>query len=427
MSIIKEHERKYFMKKDRLIVYILFFLFLLSTRLLTYQEINLYIYKCLLYLSVFFLFVFVFSKNSCAVQMMKIYPSYRYVYIFIFLPAFTCVSCLFAHSQAILYSIQSFIPHYLILTYFVLIYYKIKPVYIVKIILIFSILRTGLTLIEQFTYPYNPFAFRADYFDEYGNFRELEQRSGFYRFLIGDAYFLPLFSCFFSFVQLIKKIDYRYLLIFLFSALGIYMDGSRQVMIAFVVPLVLFPVLIRSKRKFKFIVLFAILAIVVYLFYEELFGELILKTNEEDGTFNGRLLSYSYFWNNTGAWYTKLFGNGIGYGSKTEWGRYLMLLHENSIRPHDVGVVGAVFMLGWGLVVCFFMYYWHVIRKNWKDIDIAVRLYLISILIMIPFIFPLYNGTLPDYEMFLSFIFYLVDASIIESKKKRSCGIIKYH
>lgn len=398
--------------------YIIAFLLLLSTKFMSYRDFRGPIATAMNLLLVLYMIFFLVVNLSFFFKSSKYYPSFPFVIAFSLLPVLTWFSCLVEHQQSLFNSFMAFVPHYFILSYFLMVKGKIRFENIVNLILAFAMIRTCLTLIEQITYPDVLFAFRMDMYDDYGRFNEVEVRSGFRRFLIGDAYFLVLFSGFYSFVKLSSEITVKFLAIFLLSILGIYMDGSRQVMVTFIISLLLYPIIGKNRGNIKYFLIILVLFIIIYTYSETFLGDIMSKTDEDLDTFNGRLSSYAYFGKNNGGILSKLFGHGIGNGSKTEWGRQLMSMHEIGLRPHDVGIVGALYMIGWPIVLSFVLYIVYVVRNNWRYVDVSVRLYILSMIFMFPFIFPLYNGTLPDYEMFLAILFYLVDISILSNKKK---------
>lgn len=359
-------------------------------------------------MSIFVLYKFrTIKKNS------KEYISFPYVVLFFLYPLVTFIPCSIYHGQSFSQSLQALLPHWYISIYFLLIIFKFPVEKIIRCIIIFAIIRTGLTFFEQFTYPNVPFAFRMDGFNEELNkFVGVEVRSGFYRYLISDAYFLPLFSAIYSFVQFIQKRRTSFLLIFLVSCFGIYMDQTRQIMASLVLCLCLIPFIDSKKNFAKYIFIFIIIFAILASNFDVLFDELQERTiDDTTGDDNIRLLSYAYFFTNTGNLVTTLFGNGLSYPTSA-YGIQDTDLHQIGLNTSDIGVVGALYLLGYVFITIFIMYYFFVVIKKWKSIDTYLRIYLISILINSPLIFPLYNGTLPCYECFLGMLFYMVDKSI---------------
>ena len=201
------------MNKKKAIICLLILLFFISTRYLSYTGFTNTYTQIPVGIAVVLLFLYALSNFSYFMNKKSIYPSSVFIYAFVFIPIFTWITCLVAHKQSIIDSIFAYIPHYLILAYFLMAKAKLGSKDIINIIILFAVIRTILIFIEQFTYPFAPFAHRMDSYDEYGHFVAVEQRSGFYRFMIGDAYFTVLFSGIYSFIRLIKHISLRYIVL----------------------------------------------------------------------------------------------------------------------------------------------------------------------------------------------------------------------
>ena len=367
------------MKYNSAILFILL-LVLACTRFMSCTFISVKLSLIILYLSVTFLWLFFFKLLFISNKKKKYYPSALYVFLLSILPIFSWINCLVFHNQSFIHSLMAFIPHWVFIVYFYLVYRKVNPDSIIRIVLVFAFIRTTLTFIEQITYPIAPFALRMDGFDETGVYRELEQRNGFYRFLIADAYNIVLFSCIYTFCKYLQYFNYKFLLFFLFCTFGLYMDGSRQVMVALAVTLLLYPILVKGGNKLKYVFIIVVICGLAYRYYDVIFSELAEKTESDTDDMGGRILSYAYFLK-PGSWSETIFGHGLPY-KDSSWGRYMQYMHEMKVRPHDVGIIGAGYMIGWLNVLVFLFYFWGVIRKYWKNIDTSVKLYALTIIIM---------------------------------------------
>lgn len=404
------------MQAKRFSVIIIIFLFLSSLNFFSYVNLDSILFGRVskVYLALFFIFILLKWGSIKALSLQ--FPSKNYVVLFLVLPVITVFTCLFQHGQSISSSLSVMFPHLVLCVYFYLILNRIDKEIIVKILILFALIRTGLTAIEQLTYPNVMFAFRMDRYNEYGIFVPLEIRSGFYRFLISDAYYLPMFAGFYTFSKLLEKVRVKYLLVFLFCCFGLYMDQTRQIMFSFIACLLFLPFLRKSSYIFKYIFFITIIGSILYVYADVLFGETLLKTKSEVNDDNIRVLSYTYYFTNTGPLLTTLFGNG--FAGDSIFGKEINKLENFGLFRSDIGVVGAIHLLGYIFVIVFVFYYINVVRKNWKYIDTPLQLMLISILCNLPLIFPLYNFTLSGIEFFMGVLFYLTDKSILENKAK---------
>lgn len=396
---------------------IVLFVFLVTLNFFSYRDLNITFMGQMIQLLSCSMFIYALTHFSQIRKTSNQYSSLNYVICFCLYPLLTSIVCYIYHEQSFMLSFQTLLAHWFLLIYFFLVINKISSKSIVNLIIVFAIIRTGLTLIEQFTYPNVPFAFRMSGFDDnFGKYMDVEIRSGFYRYLISDAYFLPLFAVFYSFMQLVKEISWKFLLIFLISILGIYMDQTRQIIFSMIICLCLYPFLNLNRRQIKYIFILGIIGIVIYSNMDLLFGETISKTQNEVSDDNIRVLSYAYYFSNTGDFITSLLGNGLA-STKSSYGQEIAKLENWGYFRCDIGIVGALHMLGYVFILLFILYYVFVILRNWKKIDAYLRLYLLSILVNIPLIFPLYNATLPCFECFMGILFYLVDRSILQKKR----------
>lgn len=369
-------------------------------------------------LAVLLLVVYLFFHYKQIARAGKEMPSYKYVLALFLLPFLTHISCYIENGQSIFTSINAFSLRMILCIFFLLIYKKIPSQFLINLLVICALIRTGLTLIEQFTYPNVPFAFRMDGYDDEGVYKEVEIRSGFYRFLISDAYFLPMICGFYSFGKIFQKYSTKYILIFLFCCLGIYMDQTRQIMFSFLLCLAMTPLLNRGKKNLIIAMVLCLIGGIIYSNAEVLFGELGSQTSDDINSDNIRLLSYAYYWENKGDIIATLFGNGVSGGEFSSYGLKLKRLQDVGLFTSDIGIVGAIYLYGLVIVSTFLLYYFYVVRKNWHYIDNYLRLMLISILINIPLLFPIYNMTSSCFECFMAFLFYLTDKSILENKKR---------
>lgn len=399
------------MKYSKLHYIIIIFIFLLSLRFFSYRYVDSTLMGRLTQLTSILMFLYAAFSYSKLNLYAKDYKSYRYVFFFYLFPLITSVACYLYHGQSYLQSIIALLPNWFLSIYFIAILFKIPPKRIINLLIICSLIRTGLTFIEQFTYPNVPFAFRMDAYDEFNHLREVEVRNGFYRYLISDAYFLPLFSAIYSIVKFTTKKSIKYLIIFIISCLGVYIDQTRQIIISLALCLCMLPFVGARKGRGKFIFILLILVAIVVSNFDVLFGEAVSNTQDQANDSNIRFISTTYFLDNTGDIISSLFGNGIPY-PKSSYGAEIGRLQDLGIFTVDVGVFGAIYILGYIFVAVFASYYLFVVIRNWRLIDAYLRVYLISILINIPMIFPLYNSTLPCWECYIGLLFYLVDKSI---------------
>ena len=366
---------------------------------------------------IFYFYILSFFINIDFRHNLKQYASRYYVMLFLILPLFTALSCQLTHGQSAIDSINNTWVHFILIVYFFLIKKEIKIDFVINVLTACMFVKLGLTIVEQFTYPYTPFAMRYEGYNEFlGEFKEQDTRSGIYRFLIADAYYLYLIVGFKSFDDLMRRVTLTSIGVFLSCCLGIYLDQTRQIMLSFVLSIAIIS-FIKSKRKIVYISVFVILTVISLLFVNVLFAELIEQTSDEANDDNIRLASYLYYLFDYQGPIAFLFGHG--YGAKaTSWGKFIQFLQVDlGLYRVDIGIIGAFHLLGIVFVIVFFLYYALVIVRNWNNLDAYIQMMFLSILINIPMIFPLYNFTVCAIEFFMGCLFFLVDSSIVKNSK----------
>lgn len=395
-------------------------IYLLTTQLFTYSEYaSLHIGTASVALcGLFYFFLLANAKDIRRKCHNNQFTSCYFILLFIILPLLTTVSCYIAHGQSIFDSLWVMCFHFSISIYFYLIFIGASKEYILRLLTILMLVKLGLTVAEQFTYPYVPFTARlVNGYTSDGVFREVEVRSGIYRYTIADAYYLYMIVGFYSFSKLIKSKNRGAWLFFLASCIGIYLDQSRQIMVSFILSLFIISFFQPGKNKIRYLLLFGIFIVTIYGYYDFLFEELSEKTSDQMDDENIRFLAYAYYSSNLGDLLTMLFGNGFG-GYNSAWGREIAFQELTmGLNRADIGVVGALHLLGAIFVIVFFAYYIFVFLKNWRYIDSYIKMMFISILINIPMLFPLYNLPLGGIDFFMGCLYYLTDKSINENIK----------
>lgn len=367
---------------------------------------------------VFFLVFYLLFNWNVIKRKQKGYASSPYILYFLLAPIMTHISCYISHSQSIVSSLTVSAATLVLSIYFFCILKGTEKEKIIKLLIILALLRTVITLIEQFTYPNILFSFSVDTYDDYGNFKEIDMRSGFRRFIISDAYYLPVFLGFYSLAKFLNNRQKKYIILFAIACLGIYMDQTRQIIFVFLLCILLTPFFVEKKSSnmfFRASVAVLFIIGILYYNYDTLFGELTNKTSEQFHTEYTRSVEMSFFLSRMGGVLTVLFGNGW-FGTSSYGQEYISLQAISKMYRCDVGVVGAAHMLGVIFIIVFLFY---IIRMLWKYrrfLPMEYKLMYLFTLLDLPLIFPLYNFTLNSVECFMGLLFYIADKSIQEYK-----------
>lgn len=328
-------------------------------------------------------------------------------------PMLSFVPCWLENGQSPVVSLRAYMNVGMALVYFFLHKSAIRERELVNVLTAFAVIRTLITIIQQFTYPDYAFTSRPEGLDFLGNFKDIEVRSGIYRFAIEDT-ILSMFLVFYYFWKMTRRYNPYDLFFFLFGLVGVYLDQTRQLMLSTILALgivMLFSLRIRKNWKVIAIVV-VILGGVLAFFAETLFGELLAMTQ---GDLSGgryiRTLAYTtYLFDFWGGPLSVIFGNGP-IGGSSVYGERVQYMYENLRLFHsDVGIVGAANLYGVVTVLFYFAFLVFFVFRNWKKLRIFLKMFFVAQIINMPMICIFTQRT--NYMVFLAFMLFLCDRDI---------------
>lgn len=326
-------------------------------------------------------------------------------------PMLSFIPCWLENGQSPIKSFSVYLPYGFALVYFVLHKARISPSELIRILTVLALIRMAIYIIQQFTYPYYLFAFRQEGLNSFGVFTGIEIRSGIYRYYIEDTY-LSMFLAFYYLQRTIKHRRLTDLLLFTAGLAGVYLDQSRQFIAATLIAIV-FVLFVGSSIKHKgwiILCLCAVLAVVLFN-SQKLFEDLFLMTKDDLSSDNIRLLAYTtYAFELWGGPLSIIFGNGPpGDSAYGEHVRYYC--EELRLFYNDIGIVGAANLFGIATVLLFLAFYVFFVFKNWRKLQIHLKMYYIAMLVYLPLV-SIYTQSI-NWFVFFAFMLYLSDRSII--------------
>lgn len=324
----------------------------------------------------------------------------------------------FVFSQQVLDSIKStsliFVGYFL---YFVLVYYRIRSSYIIKIILCYAVIYSIVELIQQITFPTIWFsASRA--LDGIVNF---ENRFGITRFTIRGIDFLLLAYCI-SLYNLLsnkgKKLIWLFVTVIIIS--GIYMYGARKLL--YIILLSSTILVWYSNRKYRYTALIVFLFIIVVLYnnyYTDFINENAILNSKQEAN-SGDFIRYTsaiYFLTQfSDSILYFLFGAGVPWAS-SPLGKEIHNLADWGYYQADSGIIGYYSMFGiMGVFSIFYLYY--IFIKNIKYIDIQYKVYFLAKLCLIFFDF---WAIIQEGVLVMCLFLFLVTENINSNRKKILC------
>ena len=213
--------------------------------------------------------------------------------------------------------------------------------------------------------------------------QKVEIRNGLYRYRLMSVYFISMLCTFYYWQQILLRKSRTNLLLFCIFLLSTYLFLTRQIIFSVGISLLLSFFLTKNKRAKKWSVIGAFcIAILLYLFYDSIFGSLMSQTHEELNDSNIRLTCLTFYWEKiTNSPLTILLGNGFP-SSLIEWQKTLRL------TPSDIGIVGECFYYGviWIIIYLYTLYIFFFRYK--KIIPLYIKLFFLSTFIISIMIFP---------------------------------------
>lgn len=343
-------------------------------------------------------------------------PGWFWMIALLVVPMFSFLPAWIENGQSPVQSVSAYLPFGLVLVYFILHKAKISPAELVRILTVIALVRIGIYVVQQFTYPNYLFAFRQEGLNASGVFTGIEVRSGIYRYYIEDTY-LSMFLVFYYLQKTIKRRRTSDLILFGVGLVGVYLDQSRQFMVS-TLAAILFVLFFASKIRYKGWLVLGLSSIVaiILLNSEKLFEDLIYMTQNDLSSDNIRLLAYTTygleFW---GGPLSVIFGNGpvgnSGYGAQVQH------YYENLRLYHaDVGIVGAANLYGVVTVLLFLAFMVFFVFRNWRKLQMHLKMYYLAMLVNIPLV-TIYTQNL-NWFVFFGFMLYLSDRSIMRYDRR---------
>lgn len=234
-----------------------------------------------------------------------------------------------------------------------------------------------------------------------------EVRNGLYRYRISGIFFtlVCLFYYWEKICLTIKIKDTILLIIFLTS---MYLFLTRQVMFSTLITLILSTFFITNRKKrISILTITTIFMIIIMVYSNSLFGELISKTQEQATNENIRVVAISFYWEKiTNNPLSFLFGNG----HPKEFNNW----QENyGLFSSDIGFIGEMYHYGLFWIAFYFYVVYFLLIKHKNRLPLYIKLFLFSTFINSIMIFPYRNV----YEYFVwTSIMYICSLYINKSK-----------
>ena len=263
--------------------------------------------------------------------------------------------------------------------FYLLRYMKITEAQLMAALCVFGIITLGIQVYQQFNTTNIMFGLELEKADK--DVTRL-MRNGVIRYQIG-SYFVAILCTYYSWEQLSKKFSWPMALLFLAFITSVYFYMTRQLMIATCATLLVSFFWIKGTRmKLWTGGLIILIAFLLVLFSNELFGDLIYMT--QHNTYSTDIREKALPWI-----FAKCFDNPIlflfGHAHNLDmrsWGPRF------SYWTNDVGFVGELYHYGIVWILVYFVSIYKILRGYGKMIPLYVKLFFVSSLLHCIMIFP---------------------------------------
>lgn len=317
--------------------------------------------------------------------------------------------------QPILDGFKGTSPSLLWFFYFFLHRYKIKEGSFLKALFFISIFFLGVQIIQQFTYPHVLFGVSRNLDDLDINDEITSNRNGLWRFKMGDVSYIAAILVFAFWCDWQKKMENKKLIPIILLLASIYLTLTRQLIFSSLLTLFASYFNNKTNKKIWMWIIGLLTAIILYYYYDLLFGEFVAQTEDELSDSYIRILAANYFWKDTFSSISAMFlGHGVAFSGA--FAQFQDNLRDNyHYYLSDVGFIGMMWKFGIIYVpICYAL----LIDIVWKKRHILppyIRLFAIFSTIPSMMIFPFANNF---QTLFWCFLLYYCDLYINKEKSR---------
>lgn len=360
---------------------------------------------------IFLAFYFFTNKTNS-----KLYNFHKEIILLTFIPFISIFNSWSIYSQSIYDGLTATLSSLVWIVYFLLPKYKLSETAILKIFLFVAIFIVAVQVLQQFTYPNVLFgASRAEDLD--ATHTELaEQRNGLWRFRMHQNAYYTVPVLFAAWTWLQVKANNKLLLLTVILLASVYLTLTRQVMVACI--FAIFLSFFLGKKRINKGAFFLGIALIIglYFAYDVLFSALAEQTKADSTEDNVRILSASYFWNESiKNPFVFLFGHGES-SSNSYYGQMLTQLQTVfGFYTLDVGFIGQIYVNGIIYVLVCYALMCRVFFKLKNTVPTYIRMFVAFVGVMSPMIFPMTSAS--TYLVWV-LLLYVCDLYINKSKNQ---------
>lgn len=285
---------------------------------------------------------------------------------------------------------------------------KVSEEQILKLFTVLGLIMFSLQVVQQFDISDALFGvYRPDSDLEHG-YNVAEVRNGIYRFRLPGVQFV-LFCMYYYWVQLLRKVSLRNMIMFGIFLVSVYLTLTRQVIVASLFTLLVSVLFVKNVRmRMVAMILLFVSVIILVRNADSLFAYFFEMTQNEDARFNPRTIAFGFYMDKIiQSPVSFFFGNGHPF-ELTRWQQVL------GLYPSDIGLVGEVFHYGIFMALLYFSLLYSLLFKYRNSIPLYIRLVVLGTAMNSILVFP-YRAS-HEY-FFWAAILYIAGQHVLKSRQ----------
>ena len=212
-----------------------------------------------------------------------------------------------------------------------------------------------------------------------------EERNGLARFFVGSYHIQMLIMCFF-WSRLLKTFRLHWAMLSALLVVSIYLYLTKQILVSTLFTLGISFFMIKERRvKILACALGIVCLVVLGIFWEDLFGELIQDSKDDNFSHAIRFEFIEYIMEYN---LTDPIGVLFGHGTSKPW---FAELQHRLYSPSDIGFFGESIYFGWIWALAYFYVIYRIMVTYRHKIPLYIKLFVVCSGVISIFIFPYRN------------------------------------
>ena len=212
-----------------------------------------------------------------------------------------------------------------------------------------------------------------------------EERNGLARFFVGSYHIQMLIMCFF-WSRLLKTFRLHWAMLSALLVVSIYLYLTKQILVSTLFTLGISFFMIKERRvKILACALGGVCLVVLGIFWEDLFGELIQDSKDDNFSHAIRFEFIEYIMEYN---LTDPIGVLFGHGTSKPW---FAELQHRLYSPSDIGFFGESIYFGWIWALAYFYVIYRIMVTYRHKIPLYIKLFVVCSGVISIFIFPYRN------------------------------------